>query len=309
MHILFACPHHDPDAWVPRLEAAMPGCRISVWDPEGPPSGADVALVWRPPAELFKHETGLKTLFNLGAGVDALLKMPEIPSHVRIVRLEDAGMAVQMAEYALYALLRVSRDFEAFDHAQARQHWDTREGTRPADWPVGVLGLGQVGLRVAQILAGFGYPVAGWSRSPRDIPGVESFAGEAALPAFLARTRFLVNVLPLTPDTVGILNRDTLSQLLPDAHLVNVGRGEHLVEDDLIQMLEEGEIAGATLDVFHTEPLPRDHPFWRDERVHVTPHIAARTLRDESIAQIAGKVAQLLRGEEISGVVERSRGY
>ena len=309
MHILFACPHHDPDAWVPLLEAAMPGCRISVWNPEGPPSGADVALVWRPPAELFRHETGLTTLFNLGAGVDALLKMPEIPPHVRIVRLEDAGMALQMAEYALYALLRVSRDFEAFDRAQARQHWEPGEGSRPADWPVGVLGLGQVGLRVAQTLAGFGYPVAGWSRSPRDIPDVESYAGMDALPAFLARTRFLVNVLPLTPDTAGILNRDTLSRLLPGAHLVNVGRGEHLVEDDLVQMLEEGEIAGATLDVFHTEPLPRDHPFWRDARVHVTPHIAARTLRDESIAQIAAKVAQLRRGEAISGVVERERGY
>ncbi|PPA73650.1 glyoxylate/hydroxypyruvate reductase A [Achromobacter spanius] len=309
MHILFACPHHDPDVWVPPLEAAMPGCRISVWNPDGPPSGAEVALVWRPPAELFKHETGITTLFNLGAGVDALLKMPEIPEHVRIVRLEDAGMSVQMAEYALYALLRVSRDFQAFDEAQARQHWDTREGTSQSDWPVGVLGLGQVGARVAQTLAEFGYPVAGWSRSPREIAGVESFAGEAALPAFLARTRFLVNVLPLTPDTRGILSRETLSQLLPEAHLVNVGRGEHLVEEDLVQMLEEGEIAGATLDVFHTEPLPRDHPFWHDPRVHVTPHIAARTLRDESIEQIAGKVAQLMRGEAITGVVERTRGY
>ena len=235
--------------------------------------------------------------------------MKEIPPHVRIVRLEDAGMSVQMAEYALYALLRVSRDFQAFDESQARQHWDTREGTRQADWPVGVLGLGQVGARVAQTLAEFGYPVAGWSRTPREIPGVESFSGQDALPAFLARTRFLVNVLPLTPDTRGILNRDTLGQLLPEAHLVNVGRGEHLVEDDLVRMLEEGEIAGATLDVFHTEPLPKDHPFWRDPRVHVTPHIAARTLRDESIEQIAGKVARLMRGEPITGVVERERGY
>ena len=298
MHILFACPHHDPDAWVPLLQAAMPGCRISVWNPEGPPSGAQAALVWRPPAELFAHETGLHTLFNLGAGVDALLKMPEIPPHVRIVRLEDAGMAVQMAEYALYALLRVARDFEAFDQAQARQHWDTRDGTRQADWPVGVLGLGQVG-----------YPVAGWARTPREIPGVEVYAGREALPDFLARTRFLINVLPLTPDTQDILNRDTLSRLLPGAHLVNVGRGEHLVEEDLVAMLEEGEIAGATLDVFRTEPLPADHPFWRDPRVHVTPHIAARTLRDESIAQIAGKVAALMRGEAITGVVERGRGY
>lgn len=309
MHILFACPLHDPDVWVPRLEAAMPGCRISVWKPDGPPSGAEAALVWRPPAQLFHHETRIDMLFNLGAGVDALLKMPEISPRVRIVRLEDAGMSGQMAQYVLYALLRVSRDFQAFDASQARQHWDVREGTRQADWPVGVLGLGQVGACVARTLAEFGYPVAGWSRTLREIPGAQSFAGQDALSAFLARTRFLVNVLPLTPETRGILNRATLGQLLPEAHLVNVGRGEHLVEEDLMQMLEEGEIAGATLDVFYTEPLPRDHPFWRDPRVRVTPHIAARTLCDESIAQIATKVVKLMRGEPISGVVDRSRGY
>jgi len=281
MHILFACPLHDPDVWVPRLEASMPGCRISVWNPDGPPSGADVALVWRPPAALFKHETGITTLFNLGAGVDALLKMPEIPAHVRIVRLEDAGMSVQMAEYALYALLRVSRDFEAFDQAQARQYWDTREGTRQADWPVGVLGLGQVGARVAQTLAGFGYPVAGWSRTPREIPGVETFAGEAALPAFLARTRFLVNVLPLTPDTRGILNRETLSKLLPDAHLVNVGRGEHLVEEDLVQMLEEGEIGRHAGRVPHRAVAHRPSVLARSARPRHAPHRRAHAARRE----------------------------
>lgn len=309
MHLLFACPHHDPSVWVPLLEATMPDCRISVWNPQGPPSGAEAALVWRPTPDLFSHETQLHTLFNLGAGVDALLKMPEIPSHVRIVRLEDAGMSVQMAEYALYALLRASRDFAEFDAVQAEAKWSPKPGTRRKDWPVGVLGLGQVGVRVAEMLAEFGYPVAGWARTPREIAGVTCFAGQDQLPAFLARTRVLVNVLPLTPQTHGILNRDTLSQLLPQAHLINVGRGEHLVEEDLIDMLEEGEIAGATLDVFRTEPLPKDHPFWEDPRVHVTPHIAASTLRDESIEQIAAKVAQLSRGEPITGVVDRSRGY
>lgn len=309
MHLLFACPHHDSSVWVPLLEAAMPDCRISVWNPEGPPSGAEAALVWRPSADLFAQETALHTLFNLGAGVDALLKMPEIPSNVRIVRLEDAGMSVQMAEYVLYALLRASRNFAAFDSAQAESAWSPKPGTRRKDWPVGVLGLGQVGVRVAEVLTEFGFPVAGWARTPREIPGVACFAGQDQLPAFLASTRVLVNVLPLTPQTQGILNRNTLSQLLPHAYLINVGRGEHLVEQDLIDMLDEGEIAGATLDVFHTEPLPKDHAFWQDPRVHVTPHIAASTLRDESIEQIAEKVAKLRRGESITGVVDRSRGY
>jgi glyoxylate/hydroxypyruvate reductase A len=309
MHVLFACPHNNPDDWLPGLSAELPDCRISVWDPAGPPSGADVALVWKPPAALFAHETRLKALFNLGAGVDALLQMDELPPGIQIVRLEDAGMAVQMAEYALYALLRASRGFGQYERDQAQSKWAPMPGLRRAQWPVGVLGLGAMGARVAQAIAAFDYPVAGWSRNPHAVDGVQTYAGSEQLPAFLARTRVLVNVLPLTPETTGILNRQTLSQLLPGAHLINVGRGGHLNEDDLLALLDAGRLEGATLDVFETEPLPVSHALWRHPRVHVTPHIAASTLRDEAIAQIAGKIRKLARGEPISGVVTRQKGY
>ncbi|ARP85589.1 2-hydroxyacid dehydrogenase [Bordetella genomosp. 9] len=309
MHVLFACPHNDPADWLPLLASELPDCRISVWDPQGPPSGADVALVWKPPAALFAHEPNLKALFNLGAGVDALLAMPELPPHIQIVRLEDAGMAVQMAEYALYALLRASRNFGRYEADQAAARWAPLPGLRRAQWPVGVLGLGEMGARVAQSIAAFDYPVAGWSRSPRSIDGVQCFAGQDKLSGFLRRTRVLVNVLPLTPETNGILNRETLSQLMPGAHLINVGRGPHLNEDDLLALLEEGRIEGATLDVFGVEPLPPSHPFWTHPRVHITPHIAASTLREEAVAQIAAKVRRLARGEPISGVVTPQRGY
>jgi glyoxylate/hydroxypyruvate reductase A len=308
MHVLFACPHNDPADWLPGLAAELPDCKISVWDPSGPPSGADVALVWKPPAALFEHETRLKALFNLGAGVDALLQM-DLPPHIQIVRLEDAGMAVQMAEYALFALLRVSRAFGQYERDQAAKRWAPQPGLRRAQWPVGVLGLGEMGGRVARSIAAFDYPVAGWSRSARAVEGIQTYAGSEQLPEFLRRTRVLVNVLPLTPDTSGILDRRLLSQLMPGAHLINVGRGGHLNEADLLALLDEGKLDGATLDVFETEPLPPDHPFWTHPRVHVTPHIAASTLRDEAIAQIAAKVRRLARGEPITGVVAPQRGY
>ncbi|WP_233238078.1 glyoxylate/hydroxypyruvate reductase A [Bordetella sp. LUAb4] len=309
MHVLFALPHRNPDEWLPGLQAAMPDFTISVWDPAGPPANADVALVWKPPAALFAHETNLKAVFNLGAGVDALLKMKEIPAHVQIVRLEDAGMSVQMAEYVLYALWRESRLFARYEADQAAARWDPREGLRREQWPVGVLGLGVVGSRVAEALAAFEYPVAGWSRTARGIDGVQTYSGADQLPAFLARTRVLVNVLPLTPETEGILNRATLSQLLPHAHLINVGRGEHQNEDDILALLEEGRLDSASLDVFRTEPLPAASGLWQHPRAHVTPHIAASTLREETIAQIAGKIRQMARGEPMTGVVARDRGY
>jgi len=162
---------------------------------------------------------------------------------------------------------------------------------------------------VAQALRGFEFPVQGWSRTPRQVEGITCHAGADGLGAFLASTQVLVNLLPLTPDTENILNRETLAQLRPGAYVINVARGAHLVDADLLALLDSGHLAGATLDVFRTEPLPADHPFWRHRRITVTPHTSARTLRDESIAQIAGKIRALGRGEPITGVVDPLRGY
>jgi glyoxylate/hydroxypyruvate reductase A len=308
MHIVFAS-HQDPGAWLPALREALPGHTITVWNPQAPPTGAEGAVVWQPPAELFEHERNLKILFNLGAGVDAILRMPQLPSGIRIARLEDAGMAVQIAEYAVYALLRIARGFGVYERDQAAGRWQPQPGLLRRLWPVGVLGLGSVGERVARVLAALDFPVAGWSRSRRAIEGVQCMAGADELPAFLARTRVLVNVLPLTDATRGILNRRTLSQLLPDACLINVGRGAHLVEQDLLDLLDEGRLAGAALDVFEHEPLPPGHRFWSDPRVHITPHIAGTTLRDEAVESVARQVGQYARGEPVSGIVERARGY
>jgi glyoxylate/hydroxypyruvate reductase A len=187
--------------------------------------------------------------------------------------------------------------------------WSFRKPRRRADFAVGVMGLGVLGERVAKALQVFEFPVNGYSRSPKQLQGIRCFSGVQALPAFLAATRVLVNLMPLTPETENILNQTTLSQLQPGGYVINVARGRHLVDDDLMALIDSGHLAGATLDVFRTEPLPADHAFWRHPRITVTPHTSARTLREESIAQIVGKIQALQRGEAIQGIVDPQRGY
>jgi glyoxylate/hydroxypyruvate reductase A len=250
----------------------------------------------------------LRAAFNIGAGVDALLQL-RIPSSSRIVRLDDAGMSVQMAEYVCHAVIRHFREFDVYEADTRAGKWSFRKPRLRSEFPVGVMGLGVLGARVARALAGFEFPVNGWSRSIKQVAGVRCFAGDQGLQDFLAASRALVCLLPLTPDTRDILNLEHLSRLQPGGYLINVARGAHLVEDDLLALLERGHLAGATLDVFRTEPLPAGHPFWQHPKIVVTPHTSARTLRDESIAQIAGKIAALERGEPVAGVVEPARGY
>ncbi|HCJ28140.1 MAG TPA: glyoxylate/hydroxypyruvate reductase A, partial [Pseudomonas sp.] len=192
---------------------------------------------------------------------------------------------------------------------QAAGQWKLRRPIERSEWPVGVLGLGHIGQRVARTLAALEYPVCGWARSTYAIDGVRSFAGEAELDGFLGETRVLVNTLPLTDSTRDLIDYSLLSRLRPDAVVINVGRGEHLVDEDLCRAIEEGGVSRAVLDVFRDEPLPTTHPFWRMPQVTITPHVSARTLREATIAQIAGKILSLEQGQSISGVIDIQRGY
>jgi len=306
MRIALCCTDTRVEPWIDGLRAALPGAQVEAWSPGAAP--ADHAVVWAPPQQFIDEQPQLQTLFNTGAGVDALLKL-RLPPGLKVVRLDDAGMAVQMAEYVCHALIRHFREFDLYDADTAQGRWSFRKPRQRQDFPVGILGLGVLGERVARAVAAFDFPVRGWSRTPRQVPGVACFAGDAQLPDFLAGTRVLVCLLPLTPATEGILRRETLARLLPGAYLINVARGGHLVDDDLLALLETGHLAGATLDVFRTEPLPAQHPFWRHPKITVTPHTSARTLREESIAQIAGKIRAMARGEAVRGVVDPARGY
>ena len=306
MRISFYWSDTKAEPWLQGLRAALPDAHVELWQPGTP--GADHAVVWAPPQQFFDEQPQLKGVFNMGAGVDALLKL-RLPPQATVVRLDDAGMSVQMAEYVCHAVIRHFREFDGYEADVKAGKWSYRKPRSRAAFPVGVMGLGVLGERVARALRMFEFPVNGWSRSAKAIEGVRSFAGAAQLHDFLAATKVLVNLLPLTPDTRDILRLDTLSKLQPGGYVINVARGAHLVEDDLLALLDSGQLAGATLDVFRTEPLPLDHPFWQHPQITVTPHTSARTLREESIAQIAGKIMALERGQPIAGIVEPVRGY
>jgi glyoxylate/hydroxypyruvate reductase A len=306
MKLLFCCAGTKPEPWIAGLRAALPAAEVAVWEPGAP--AADYAVVWAPPQAFLDEQPGLRAVFNIGAGVDALLKL-RLPPTARVVRLDDAGMSVQMAEYVCHAVIRHFREFDGYEADVQQGRWSYRKPRSRADFAVGVMGLGVLGSRVAQALRVFEFPVNGWSRSPKALDGVRGFSGREGFNDFLAASRVLVNLLPLTPDTQDILNRDTLSRLQPGGYIVNVARGAHLVDEDLLALLDEGHLAGATLDVFRTEPLPAGHPFWAHPKITVTPHTSARTLRDESIAQIAGKIRALEQGEPIAGIVDPVRGY
>jgi glyoxylate/hydroxypyruvate reductase len=316
MRISFCCTHTKAEPWLAGLRAALPpGTVVEEWVAGMPP--ADYAVVWAPPQTFIDEQaaasgghdsTGLKAIFNIGAGVDALMKLT-IPSQVKVVRLDDAGMSVQMAEYVCHALIRHFREFDGYEADVAEGKWSYRKPQSRADFPVGVMGLGVLGERVARAVAQFDFPVMGWSRSAKSIDGVRCFAGEAQFDDFLKASKVLVCLLPLTPDTQGIMRLDTLSRLQPGGYVINVARGAHLVEEDLVALIDSGHLAGATLDVFRTEPLPAGHPFWAHPKITVTPHTSARTLRNETIAQIVGKIMALEHGEAVAGLVDPLRGY
>ncbi|HGL4260428.1 2-hydroxyacid dehydrogenase [Burkholderia dolosa] len=313
MKILFHSPHQDADAWRDALAHALPDAELRAWQP-GDTAAADYALVWRAPPEFFAPRDGLRAIFNLGAGVDALLALERahpgtLPAHVPLVRLEDSGMARQMVEYVTHAVLRYLRRFDEYDALQRARRWQVLEPHPRATFTVAVLGLGVLGAQVAQALAALGLPVRGYSRSAKQLDGVRTFAGDAAFDACIDGAKVLVNLLPSTPDTDGILSSRAFARLARGAYLINVARGAHLVESDLLDALASGRIAAATLDVFQHEPLPDDHPFWHAPRIAITPHSSAETLRDEAVEQIAGKIRAFERGEPVGGIVDYARGY
>ena len=306
MNITLCCTDTKVEPWLQGLQSALPGADISVWQPGAPQ--ADYAVVWAPPQQFLDEQPDLRALFNIGAGVDALLRL-RIPPGCRVVRIDDGGMAVQMAEYVCHAVVRHFRELDAYEADMRAGRWGFRRPRARAEFPVGVMGLGVLGERVARALAHFDFPVNGWSRSAKALDGIRTFSGSAGFDDFLGASRVLVNLLPLTPETQDIINRDTLARLQPGGYVVNVARGAHLVEDDLLAAIASGHIAGATLDVFRTEPLPVGHPFWTHPKITATPHTSARTMREESIAQITRKMAALQRGEPVAGTVDPARGY
>ncbi|CAI1549871.1 glyoxylate/hydroxypyruvate reductase GhrA [Serratia marcescens] len=313
MNIIYYHPLFNAQEWLAGIKQRLPQAEIREWQ-RGDERPADYALVWRPPHEMLANRRDLKAVFALGAGVDAILDQERkhpgtLPAGVPLLRLEDTGMAQQMQEYALSYALRYFRRFDEYQALQQRQEWQPLDPHSLDDFTIGILGAGVLGQSVARKLTEFGFRVRCWSRSAKQIDGVQSFAGEAQRAAFLDGVKLLINLLPNTPETIGILNRELFAQLSTGAYLINIARGAHLVEADLLAALEQGQLAAATLDVFAREPLPQDHPFWRHPRVTITPHIAAITLPQQAMDQIAANIRALEAGHAPAGVVDRQRGY
>lgn len=294
--------------WARDFKNALPAWEVVTWR-EGAVPACDYALVWGAPAELLAQLGAVKAIFVAGAGVDALLKFGDTLPDVPIVRLGDAGMGVQMAEYVLHAVLRYFRRFDDYE-SQARDGvWAPLPLSTKSGFTVGVMGIGELGSAVLRAFAPLGFPLRGWSRTPRTIAGVECFAGSSQLDDFLAGTRALVCMLPLTAQTSNLIDRALLEKLPRGAYLINVARGGLVAEPDLLALIRSGHIAGATLDVFRNEPLPSPHPFWGEPKISITPHIAALTVREESVQQVARQIMAHEAGEALAHVVDRRRGY
>lgn len=294
-------------AWAEALRSRLPQARVSVW-PEGA-EDADCAVGWAPPRRFFASAPRLQLFFSLGAGVDHVRGHPDLPPGLRVIRVEDAGMGRQMAQYCCHEVLRHHRRFADYEAQQREGRWAPLEVTPSEEFGVGVLGLGVLGTQVARAVASFGYPVSAFTRAPRTAEGLTCYSGEDGLSAFLPRAQVLIVLAPLTEATRGLLDAHRLAQLPQGAWLVNVARGAIVVEADLLAAIDRGHLAGATLDVFGQEPLPPEHPFWRHPRIRVTPHVSAATLMRESAEQIIGKLLQVQRGEPVSGEIDRSLGY
>ncbi|MGE0734636.1 MAG: 2-hydroxyacid dehydrogenase [Alphaproteobacteria bacterium] len=309
MALLYFSAWDDRGLWERELKALDPTLDIRTLDNLGDAAEIDAALVWKPDQGLLASLPNLKLIASLGMGVDHIFADPLLPKGVPIVRMVDDNLVDQMSEWVLLNVLRYHRAADRYDADQSAQLW--RPGYPPDTGArrIGVMGLGAIGLDAATKLAKLGFAVAGWSRTLKHVPGIECHAGAAGFAAFLRRTEYLICLLPLTPETDSIIDATLLAQLPKGAVVFNAARGGHVVEEDLLAALESGHLSAACLDVFRTEPLPKEHPFWRHPKVRMTPHNAGLTNPKTAAAQVIENLRRLRTGEPLRNLVGRERGY
>lgn len=307
--VLFASNIDDPAPWKALFARERPDVEFRIWPDIGDPQDITHALIWRIPNGVLKTLTNLQAIFSLGAGIDQIIVDPEFPRDKPLFRLVDAGLREQMTEYAIYGVLHWHRRMGDYARQQARGEWQMHPAVHPSQRSVGVMGMGVFGADIAGKLASMGFRVYGWSRTRKTLDRVESFAGSNELGDFLGRSEILVNVLPLTDDTRGILSAQLFDRLPGGGALVHLGRGGHLVEADLVNALDTGRLDWAMMDVFPKEPLPADSPLWTHPKALVTPHIAAQPVSDAAEQLMMDNFNRFERGEEPSGRVDLSVGY
>lgn len=313
MAILLAIQGWEPEAWLDRFRALGGGRAVRLLPDIGDPDAIEYACAWKAPPGLLASLPNLRAIFSLGAGVDHLLSDPSLPD-VPIVRIVDPDLTMRMSEYVVLHVLLHHRRVKTYDANQRARVWRDELDPAASEVRVGVMGLGVLGLAAAQALRPLGFQLAGWSRTARTTPGVTVFSGETGLKPFLARTDILVCLLPLTADTRGMLNSELFHGLARDGALggpalINAGRGGLQVEADILRALDDGTLAGASLDVFEQEPLPAESPLWTHPKVFVTPHNAAQSDPRALTRYVLAQIERFERGLPLANVVDRKRGY
>jgi len=310
--VLIASGNWAPEPWAAPFERG-PQRPLAIWPDVPDREAIHYVLAWRPPAEAFSGLPNLKAIFSLGAGVDHVVGNGALPA-VPIVRVVDPDLTTRMTEWVTLQVLLHHRQHLAYARQQAAHQWRELRQAVANDVRVGIMGLGELGRDAAEVLKRLGFQVAGWSRSAKDIAGIETFHGDDGLTAFLGRTDILVVLVPLTPETRGILNASVFDRLAKDgvlggAVLINGGRGGLQVAEDILAALDDGRLIGASLDVFDPEPLPAESPFWDHPRVVVTPHVAASSEPSVLAEGIRRQILDFEAGKPLTNLVDRSRGY
>ena len=297
------------DDYIEEMHRLEPRLKIREWPDVGSPAEVDIAMVWKMPHGELAKFPNLKLIISMAAGVDHVLSDPDRPKGVPIVRLTDPHMARSMGHWFLMNILRLHRETAHFDNLRAEKIWPPEIAFDTDAISVGILGLGYLGTHVAQMLKAVGLRVQGWSRTQKNLDGIQSFSGKVGLDQMLSNTNYLACLLPNTPATEGIMSLNCFNKMPRGSYVLNAGRGSQLVEADLLQALDNGQIKGAALDVFETEPLPRDHPFWTDTRILMTPHHAAEVFLPAAAQTFLKNIYSIRNNQPLTGLVNEELGY
>lgn len=306
--LLYKGPVERGECWQQAVNAAFPEVRWFTWPNVPEPEAVDAIITWTLPENYQQRFTNLKAIFSVGAGVDQFAPA-SLPAHLKLVRMIDPSIATQMQTWILTAVMMLHRDAFRYQRQQTQNLWQPHSVKLPHECTISILGLGELGSQVAGMLSGLGFTVQGWSRRAKQLTNVNTFAGDTPPDEMLANTDILICLLPLTDSTKGILNTELLGKLPKGAALINAGRGEQLVADDLLYHMDAGHISEAIMDVFDPEPLPKSHPFWDHPHIHITPHIASITRNDTAAQRLVENLQCWLDNKPMTGEVDKQRGY
>jgi glyoxylate/hydroxypyruvate reductase A len=297
------------EAWKKALKERNPSIAVYSYLEDHPKQDITMALIWKHPHGSLSVYPNLKCIASSGAGVDYIFEDASAPKDIPITRVVDPYLASDMSEHVLAVILAELKNFNVYKLQQVNSEWNPKNYRRIKDVTVGIMGLGELGALTANDLLKFGFTVQGWSRSQKELKNVKTFAGPDTLDAFLQSTEILVCLLPLTPETEGILNKELFARLPKGAYIINVARGGHLVDKDLLEALDANHLSGACLDVYHQEPLSKDHPFWQHPKIFMTPHYASVSDTESVVPQILENYDRLKMGKELLNTVNRKKGY